>query len=463
MLSKFVQSCLANRLFFFETILTWVICALVVLLYASLGRPIWIDEFLHFAFAAFGSTSEAWNAIKQSTVSVNHGQTGIYMLVNHWLLKLFGAEILALRAPSLISAFLLCYFAALFVKMRGYGFAWQIFSIFIMCCQAELMYFSGEARPYMPLAAAAVGVLLYYLASSTQRELTAVKMLGWFSVLFGVLMHPYFSIYWLALVCFGLWVSWLNNEITLKPRSVMKYLNIPLCVVGAVIYFALASQTWLVGSPIFDRDPFHFMPRSELPHLLIWHHTTFLGPFQGGEIFMLSCLVVLMILIFLPKKIKHYFKLILPPIVLIFTALGLTLALSYLSYHQNYWILTRQWVASIALVAVGFVWLCAAVVSILLKALPIAMRQNGHFAALVLIVFGCWQLNEENLRARWRESVTAVTMPAASINIDPPKQVQCPISPDTWVELANKNLKANTSVWPIFKFYYSSGNTYCGD
>jgi hypothetical protein len=432
-------------------------------MFASLGRPVWIDEFLHFAFAGFGTTAEAWSAIKQSTLSVNHGQTGIYMLVNYWLLKLFGAEILALRAPSLISAFLLCYFAALFVKMRGYGFAWQIFSIFIMCCQAELMYFAGEARPYMPLAAAAAGVLLYYLASLTQREITAVKMVGWFSVLFGVLMHPYFSIYWLALVCYGLWVSWLNKEITLTPRSVMSYLNIPLCVVGAVIYFALASQTWLAGSPVFDRDPFHFMPRSELPHLLIWHHTTFLSPFQGGEILLLSCLVALVVLIFLPKKMRQYVQPTLPPIVLIFSALGLSLALSYLSYHQNYWILTRQWVASIALVAVGFVWLCAAVVSILLKALPIAMRQNGHFAALVLIVFGCWQLNEETLRARWRESVTAVTMPAASINIDPPKQVQCPISPDTWVELANKNLKANTSVWSIFKFYYSSGNPYCFD
>ena len=49
------------------------------------GRPIWIDEFVHFAFGAFGSTSEAWAAITTSINGVNHGQTGVYMLIDYWL------------------------------------------------------------------------------------------------------------------------------------------------------------------------------------------------------------------------------------------------------------------------------------------------------------------------------------------------------------------------------------------
>lgn len=447
-----------------EILLITPICLICVLLFASIGRPIWIDEFLHFTFASFDTTSSAWNAITPTLSNINHGQTGIYMLVNYWLLNIFGAEILALRAPSLISAFLLCYFSAIFLRIRGHGLAWQIFAIFIMFCQVELMYFAGEARPYMPLATASVGTLLYYLASAKQRSLTSVRFIGWFSVLLGVLIHPYFSIYWFAMAAFGLWVAWFNQDIRLTPRNIIEYVNIPLCITGSVIYFALASQTWLTGSPVFDRDPFQYMHRNELFYLFIWQHTTFLGPTRGGEKLLFVALIFLLIFAFLPLKIKNIFRSAVPPIILIYLALSLSSILSLLSYYQNYWILTRQWVASIALVAVGFSWLCAELTVILGKALSDRNYRSANFVFLISLVIFCWEVSFPKTKALWSDLTKYLNTVAISTHNGSPDKISCPISPDTWVEMANKNLAEGTPVWKIFRFYYSSaGNPYCED
>jgi hypothetical protein len=45
-----------------------VVSVAIIALYSGYNRPIWIDEFLHFAFAAFSSTSEAIAAIHRSIV-----------------------------------------------------------------------------------------------------------------------------------------------------------------------------------------------------------------------------------------------------------------------------------------------------------------------------------------------------------------------------------------------------------
>lgn len=459
---KTKQSQSTGKTFTIEIMLIIPLCILAVLLYASLGRPVWIDEFLHFTFASFDSTASTWSAITQTLSNVNHGQTGIYMLVNYWLLTFWGADVLALRAPSLLSAFLLCYFSALTLRIRGHGFAWQVVAIFIMFCQAELMYFAGEARPYMPLATASVGTLVYYLASPTQRTFVGVRLIGWFSVLLGVLIHPYFSLYWLTIAAFGLWLTWFNDELRLTLDSLLKYLNLPLCVVGSFVYLALASQTWLTGSPVFDRDPFRFMPQSDLYYLFVWQHTTFLGPNRGGENFLILTFTSLIIFFLLPVKIKENIRSAIPPIILIYLALSLSILLSLLSYYQSYWILTRQWVASIALVAVGFTWLCAELMAILTKALPNKKYRPILFVIFLWLVLFCWQVSSPKTKMLWSDLIRQFGTATISPQNGPPDRIACPISPDTWVELANNNLNEGTPVWKIFRFYYSSAdNPYC--
>lgn len=125
-------------------------CALIVA-YASIGRPLWIDEFLHFAFGGFPSTVSAWHAIRHSIGSINFGQTGIYMLLDYWLLKAFGANAVALRFPSILSAGLTLWGGLEFLQKRRYPAIWQFILVVCYLGQATLMYYTGEARPYMAL------------------------------------------------------------------------------------------------------------------------------------------------------------------------------------------------------------------------------------------------------------------------------------------------------------------------
>ncbi len=458
-----------NRHSFLACIVPWRSVPLVLAsvlctsLYAPFDRAIWIDEFLHFAFASFDTTADAWAAIKRSASNVNHGQTGIYMLVNYWTLKYFGADLLYLRAPSLVSGVLLCYFSGTLLKIRGFGLVWQVFAVFIVSCQVELMYYAGEARPYMPLATATMGTLVYYLASEQQRASLELKIIGVFSVTLGVLMHPYFSLYWLAIALFGFCLSWFEGKTELNAKGLLRGINLPLCVFGSIIYFIVASQTWLTGSPSFDRNPFHFMPQAELPRLIIWQHATFMGSYEAGVKLLFFASLTSLGFVFCRKKLQINIKPVIAATLLIWLALGLTVLLSLLSFYQNYWILTRQWLASIALVSIGFVWFAAEFLKIIIGFLPRLLRQISEALFFLLLALYCWQNNQSNLSARWNELAAHLKRPEAVQQTDrQPTMVTCPIDPHLWVEFANRNIKAGGPVWPIFQYYYSSkDNPYC--
>jgi hypothetical protein len=444
-----------------QTTMLYAGCLLVVLLYSSLGRPIWIDEFLHFATAGFESTSAAWHAIAQSTANVNHGQTGIYMLVDFWLLKLFGADIIALRAPSLISAFLLCLFAAKALQVRGHSFSWQALAIFVMGSQSYLMYYAGEARPYMPLAMSCAGTAVYILATIPQRSSFVVKLIGVFSIISGVLIHPYFALYWLSLFIFGFWFAWFNNQLRITIRDIVIYLSLPLCMVGTALYFVLASQTWLTGSPEFNRDPFEYIARVDFYRLFVWHHLTFMGFPDRGEKLLAGSVLFPLIFLFLPTRLRVHCRALVPPMVLLNLALVLSGLISLASYYQHYWILTRQWVGSIALIALAFTWLSAEIVKAVTSAMP---KQYGRWAKYVgffLVLLYCWRSNTFNTTQRWNSLVDYFKQDVAHEVRLPPESILCPITPDQWVDLANQNLRSQTSVWPIFKFYYQANNIYC--
>jgi hypothetical protein len=99
----------------------------------------------------------------------------IYMLVDFWLLKLFGASSFALRLPSLLSAVWLLVCATMVLGSRGLGNMWKLALILALLAQTSLMNFAAEARPYMPLAAATMGTLTYYAAPIERRR-------GWLRV-----------------------------------------------------------------------------------------------------------------------------------------------------------------------------------------------------------------------------------------------------------------------------------------
>ena len=172
----------------------------VTIVFSGINRPLWEDEVLHFAFGGYGSTQDVWPAIVHSiTHGLNLKQTGVYMLVDYWLLKAFGASAIWLRMPSSTGALVLFSGAVCVLRTRGFSYAWQVAVLLLLVSENFLMYFVAEARPYMLLAATPVGVLAYYGADVHRRH-WFISVVGWISALVGAAIHPFFLPYYFLVV-----------------------------------------------------------------------------------------------------------------------------------------------------------------------------------------------------------------------------------------------------------------------
>jgi len=315
-------------------VLLTVLGIVVLALYSSWGRPLWLDEYLHFVFGGFASWGEAWAAVQSSTTNINHGQTGFYIMLDYGLLQVFGANLFALRLPSLISGALLLYSVALFLRRKNLGAVAIAAGFLLLAAQPNLMYFIGEARPYMPMAASAMAALAYFSSSAEQRATTPMRLFIWATMLWGALMMPYYQVYLpvIAVVCFVI------ARERWGVRTFSHFINVPLQITSAVIGVVIGALTWLRGSPSFQRDPW----------LIIRPLVDSLSPLHY-----LAGLVVLALFVFTVWRGRAN---VTGPVFL-FVVMGLLAALfAALSLVQNYWILPRQFIASQAIMTVAIVW-----------------------------------------------------------------------------------------------------------
>ena len=239
----------------------------ILALYSSWDRPLWIDEYLHFVFGGFASWGEAWAAVQSSTTNINHGQTGFYFMLDYGLLQVFGANLFALRLPSLISGALLLFSVALFLRRKNLGAVAIGAAFLLLAAQPNLMYFVGEARPYLPMVASAVAALAYFSSTAEQRKTTPMKVFIWTTMVWGALMMPYYLLYLpvIATTCFVLAVrTWNFTEFR-------KFINLPLQITSVVVGVSIGALTWLRGSPNFQRDPWLII-RPLVDSLTIWHY-----------------------------------------------------------------------------------------------------------------------------------------------------------------------------------------------
>jgi hypothetical protein len=474
----------------------------VAILFSGINRPIWIDEFLHFAFGGFGSTQDAWRAIVRSLEDVNHNQTGVYMLVDYWLLKVFGASAIWLRMPSSIGVLVLFSGAVCVLRTRGFGYAWQVAVVLLLVAQRRmLMHFVAEARPYMLLAATCVGVLAYYGAGVHRRH-WFICMLGWLSALVGAAMHPYFLPYYIFVVglTYADRISWDLRRIA--PKDIWQHLQPAMLCATLAIYFGVGMLTWMPRQPQLALDPFHFIPRNALLLNVIFYHFEFLLGTERLRIAMLLVLAALgagaAILALLHRggrwragegsawhghqqhreqqcRNRSLFsclarsncRSLLSPLALIFVALLLSGLLSLMSYRAHYWILPRQWVASIALACVGTVWLCAAGAELL----PTWARRRAGIAVAIFAVFPAEEAVVVQFRTidSWRAAQSTIARNAGHVSLSPYSSL--PVEPRritidqlkssdgdvqnaAWTALANQNVLVGGPVWPIFQRYY---------
>lgn len=429
---------------------TAAMALLVIALYAGFGRPIWIDEFLHFALGGYDSVLDVLAVIRKTTTEVNHGQTGTYMLLDYLLLEIFGATAVALRLPSLLSGIFLLLSAFLFFKARRIGFIGRIGFLLAIVGQADLMHYVGEARPYMPLAASAVGVLAYYLVPPEDRGRRTVAVTGWVSVLLGASMHPYFPAYWFSIALFCYWSACFDGRRTASIPDALAFVNLPLSIAGTALVFGIGALTWLRDGPSFAFDPFEWMAFG------LWATFTGLSHFQfipdHALAFIVAAGVVPLLYLAAPRWAKPVLHGLVAPCVLILLALALSVLVGAASYVRHYWILPRQWVASAALVPIGVVWLACEVSRQFGRLSPLAA---GAFAAAAL--YGLSLTTLPVMQAKAVELQGRMAPPPVPLAVMPPPPESAPSDNDGWVALANRNIEAGGPVWTIFRLYYIRG------
>lgn len=333
----------------------------ILALYSSWGRPLWLDEYLHFVFGGFATWGEAWAAVQSSTTNINHGQTGFYIMLDYGLLQAFGANLFALRLPSLISGGLLLFSVALFLRRKNLGAVAIAAAFLILAAHPNLMYFTGEARPYMPLVASSMAALAYFSSTPKQRATTPMKVFIWSTMVWGALMMPYYLVYLpvIALTCFVIArLRWNFTEFR-------KFINLPLQITSVALGVGIGALTWMRGSPNFQRDPWLIL-RPLFDSLTLAHY-----------IALIALLILFIITIRLGRTDIR------GPILLFLSMGGMAVLFAVLSLVQSYWILPRQFIASQAIMTVAVVW----GVGQALKATPRKEQRILASVYAILIVF----------------------------------------------------------------------------
>jgi hypothetical protein len=317
----------------------------ILALYSSWGRPLWLDEYLHFVFGGFDSIGVAWAAVQTSTTNVNHGQTGFYLMLDFALLKTFGANLFMMRLPSLLSAALLLFSTALFLRRKNFGAIAIATAFLLVLAQPNLMYFTGEARPYMPMAASVMAALAYFSTHMNTRSTTGMRVLIWGSMIWGALMMPYYVLYLPVVALTAFLIARVSGE---KPEF-WKFINLPLHIASVILGTGISAFTWLRGSPEFSRDPW----------LTIRPLVDSLTAPQLIGIIFLGALIVFTLwqgLIHSTNRVTLERQLVAAAL-LILVMIAMSILFAALSLAQSYWILPRQFIASQAIITVAVVWM----------------------------------------------------------------------------------------------------------
>lgn len=428
-------------------LLTIGFAAAILAVYSSYFRPIWYDEYIQFSFCSLRSIKELWKCLAATAPYTKN--TGVYIMINYWTLNTFGASRMLLRLPSLLSGALLLFSFLRLADRLKFGFWWTILLLVSLLGLPALMYYAGEARQYMPLAAAVAGMFACYLQPWEERG-KSDRILGAVAIMVGVLFHSYFGLYWmvLALLTFlkrpaGVPVSarmWLHAFI----RHCEPWVAFP----AAAVFFLLGRYSWLLSGRDVRFDPFEYIPAPRLlDHFFSLGHFQFLGGWWFGG----PCLVLLAG-VFLRRRrsgsVEAARQRAVTAIQLITTALALSVVIACISYSCSYWILSRQWVASFGLVCFGFVWLmreCFVVISEERRKLGMALA-----AAFALLLF-CSMIPRIKGRVDAHGGTVAAAQARDSNATAPSMGREHPAGQRDWVSLANANLDAGGPVWPVFR------------
>jgi hypothetical protein len=423
--------------------------AVILAAYSSFGRPIWLDELFHFAMG--GMTFEyAVKTVDYSTIEVGHGQTGVYLLLDWWLMQGFGANSVALRLPSLIAGAVLLVAAVTFIRRKGLGYWWQALVLVVLAGHSFLMYFTGEARPYMPLVASSVAMLAYYAYPRADRKAVAPRVLAVFGFLIGSTFQPFWIYMVVFILAFSVWAAWVSGDLDLKWREILVFTSPGFLLSGMALFLVVGELTWMRRILYLNFEPWVHIGGSfsEAARYFLADH------FSGGGISVLwASGISVLTLVVLGVTRFNGARLLLPAFVLLLVAVLTSLAASGIALWRTYWVLERQWVAGIAIACIASVWFFGELYSLARRnQTPIILIPVGLFVILSLVTMAV------TMRAEAEKLLVGYPAARAAIIDDgrpPPELGIGQYGGMDGVEAANLNIARGGPVWIEFIDWYN--------
>jgi len=415
-------------------------------LWSNLNRPLWIDEVVQFALAGMEFDQAVTTIVGTTGSGFNFSQTGFYYLLDWGLPNVLGASTLAVRLPSILCSALLLLAAVSIFRVLRLSLGWQIVLLGALTSTGSLMYFAGEARHYMPLAAFAVATFAFYIRRALGQLNATTWILGILGIWFGALWHPYWILFLLLALTFG-YAMYIRNDAKQSPRESFRVFLTPSLVFPALTaYLIVAGFTWLKSTPALGNEPLGFMGSyGNLAKTLVSQHV---GLARGN----LAAIIFVIALTVIGILFAHrYLEKIWAPMTLMILGFGTSILFVIFSQTKGHWILQRQWTAGIAIFVIGLVWLKAEF-DLLGRSNPDRKLRFVAFGfvgvtlvAFLLTVNDYWTARESH-RDFWTEL-------AKDVRSADELSMQATSNGD-WVYLANLNVARGGAPWPELARFY---------
>ncbi len=146
---------------------------------------------------------------------------------------------------------------------------------------------------------------------------------------------------------------------------------------------------------------------------------------------------------------KKFSKLLIPPCLLVWIAILSSVYVSWESFMHHYWILPRQWVASLALIPIAFIWSCAELTDLISRVSTVARWLIPVLCLSLIAICAYPQAANQS-----HSFLAAILNRSSSGEFVPPLRSALPGDNDGWVALANRNVDSGGPVSPVFKFFY---------
>jgi len=324
----------------------------VTAIFSGLNRPLWIDEYLHFALAGI-PWSQTLEVMVATNSNINHGQTFFYQIFSVGLLNAFGAGTFGLRALAWLATLITFLTAFSFLRIFAVGPSLRLLFVSTLILIPYFSFEMGNGRSYIVLiATTSIAALGLFSSVAHEQPLRGIKTLFAVGVVVGALNHPYFPVVLLSLALALFLVRYL-----LRKESLFSFLRdmrfeLSFSILSGMVSIGAGLLTWMRGSQDFSGlDPFKSFKKFGLP--------------IGVDEFVVASWALLLFafatvyVAFWRSKSRPLDPKLAVGVSFIILGLGLSLLFSWISLWRNYWIIPRQWLPGAFLFFLGIILLMA--------------------------------------------------------------------------------------------------------